>query len=80
MTEPAKPRRRAVPADDSRLMSIEDLMEYLGQSRDTIYKERQLGTGPPGYRLGKHLRWKKSEVDAWLASRRDQFGAVPPRQ
>jgi excisionase family DNA binding protein len=73
MTEPAKPRRRAVPADDSRLMSVEDLMEYLDLPRDTIYKQRSEGTGPPGYRLGKHLRWKRSEVDAWLEKHKDDW-------
>jgi excisionase family DNA binding protein len=74
MTEPARPRRRAVPQNDDRMMTIEDLMDLLNVSRDTIYKERQLGTGPPGYRIGKHLRWKRSDVDAWLEKRKDDWG------
>jgi excisionase family DNA binding protein len=73
MTEPARPRRRAVPQDDDRLMNVEDLMEYLDLPRDTIYKQRQEGTGPPGYRIGKHLRWKRSEVEAWLEKHKDDW-------
>jgi excisionase family DNA binding protein len=79
MTEPSRPRRRAVPQNDDRLMNIEDLMEFLDLSRDTVYKQRYEGTGPPAYRVGKHLRWKKSEVDDWLQSKRDDFGPIPPR-
>ena len=30
------------------------------------YWQRQEGTGPPGYRIGKHLRWRRSDGDAWL--------------
>jgi hypothetical protein len=30
-------------------------MEYLDLPRDTIYRQRQEGTGPPGYQIGKNL-------------------------
>jgi hypothetical protein len=38
MTEPARPRRRAVPQNDDRLMGVEDLAEYLGIPEATVYK------------------------------------------
>jgi excisionase family DNA binding protein len=73
MTEPARPRRRAVPQNDDRLMGVEDLAEYLGIPEATVYKQRSEGTGPPGYRIGKHVRWKRSEVEAWLEKHKDDW-------
>jgi excisionase family DNA binding protein len=52
-------------------MTVEDLAEYLGLPVATIYKQRSEGTGPPGYRVGKFVRWRRSEVDAWLETKRD---------
>jgi hypothetical protein len=49
--KPAKPRRRAIPENDHRLMSVDDLAEYLGIPFQSVYKQRSMGTGPPGYRL-----------------------------
>jgi predicted DNA-binding transcriptional regulator AlpA len=31
------------------------------------------GVGPPGYRIEKHLRWKRSDVDAWLEEHKDDW-------
>lgn len=53
-------------------MTVEDLAEYLGLPVATIYKQRAEGTGPPGYRIGKYARWKRSEVEAWLETKRDE--------
>jgi excisionase family DNA binding protein len=70
VSEPKPSPRRAVPETD-RLMTVEDLAEYLGLPTATIYKQRSEGTGPPGYRVGKFVRWRRSEVDAWLETKRD---------
>jgi len=53
------------------MMTVEDLAEYLGIPIPTVYKQRSEGTGPPGFRIGKYVRWRRSEVDAWLESKRD---------
>jgi excisionase family DNA binding protein len=72
MSEPARQSRprRALPEND-RLMTVDALAEYLGLPIATIYKQRSEGTGPPGFRLGKYVRWRRSEVDAWLETKRD---------
>jgi len=54
-----------------RLWSIDDLSEYLGVSKSTVYDWRSRGDGPVAYRLGKHLKYARTDVDAWLATRRD---------
>jgi excisionase family DNA binding protein len=55
-------------------MTVEDLAEYLGIPVQTVYKQRSMGTGPPGYPVGRWVRFKRSEVDAWLAKRKDDWG------
>jgi hypothetical protein len=32
------------------------------------YRHTSQGTGPPFYKIGKHNRWKRSEVLAWFDS------------
>jgi excisionase family DNA binding protein len=75
VTEGARRRRederRPARSENDRLMTVEDLAEYLGLPIATIYKQRSEGTGPPGYRVGKFVRWRRSEVDAWLETKRD---------
>ncbi|MGJ7442206.1 helix-turn-helix transcriptional regulator [Aquipuribacter sp. MA13-6] len=49
------------------LWRIGDGATFLGVPVATLYQWRRLGTGPPAYRLGKHLRYRRLEVEAWLA-------------
>lgn len=49
------------------LWSIGDVSTFLGVPVATLYQWRHLGTGPKAYRLGKHLRYRQSDVEAWLA-------------
>lgn len=53
------------------LWSIDTLAAYLDVSKDTIYEWRKKGGGPPARKVGKVLRWKPSDVDAWLDSAAD---------
>jgi excisionase family DNA binding protein len=57
------------PSDE--ILRIDELCEWLKISKNTIYKQRSEGTGPPAYRIGKHLRFVRSEVLEWLATKRD---------
>ncbi len=44
----------------------EDVAEYFGISVETIYQWRSRGYGPPGRRIGKHVRYKPEDVEAWF--------------
>lgn len=55
----------------ARLLSIDDLAEMLQISPQTIYRWRYLGTGPVGVRIGKHVRYRVQDVEAWLDERAD---------
>ena len=53
------------------LMTIEDLAEYLGDSKRTIYKYISEGTAPPYIRItSKNIKFDKADVDQWLESRK----------
>ncbi len=50
------------------LMTLTDLSEMLGVPVGTLYAWRHRGEGPPGYRVGRHVRYRRSAVEAWLES------------
>lgn len=49
-----------------RLLSVQALSEYLEVPVATLYRWRYLGEGPPGFRVGKHLRYRLGDVEAWV--------------
>ncbi|WP_375426539.1 helix-turn-helix domain-containing protein [uncultured Friedmanniella sp.] len=51
-----------------------DLSDMLGVPVPTLYGWRHRGEGPTGYRVGRHVRYRRSEVERWLTSRADTFG------
>ena len=56
------------------LMSIEDLAEYLGDSKRTIYKYIKEETGPPYIRItSKNIKFDRADVDRWLESKKVYF-------
>jgi excisionase family DNA binding protein len=48
-----------------RLLSVAEICQYLGLSRDTVYKWIET-KGLPAYRLGRLWKFKKEDVDNWL--------------
>ena len=47
-----------------------EVLEAVGLSRQFVYKLRKSGSFPEPVILGKAaLRWRKSEIDTWMASR-----------
>ncbi len=52
---------------DDRWLSIEEIAEYLGIKRDTIYKwinRKQM----PAHKVGILWKFRKTEIDAWVIS------------
>lgn len=56
-------------------LSLEQIADELGVPVRTLYAWRIKGTGPKGYRLGKHVRVRRSDFDAWIATRADPVAA-----
>jgi excisionase family DNA binding protein len=47
-------------------LSLKELAEQLHVSVQTLYDLRSQGRGPTGFRVGRHLRFRQSEIEAWL--------------
>lgn len=50
------------------VMTVEQLSVYLQIAKSTIYKLAQEGK-VPGQKIGKHWRFRKGAIDAWLEER-----------
>lgn len=48
------------------LISITDVWEMLGVPVATLCRWRYLGEGPPGYRVGRHVHYRRSAVEVWI--------------
>lgn len=55
--------------NDEYLYSPEQLVERLGISLGTLYRWNYTKTGPLVLHLGRHCRYRPSDVDAWLETR-----------
>jgi excisionase family DNA binding protein len=53
-------------------MSLADVSEMLGIPVHTLYRWRYKGDGPVGYRVGRHVRYRREAVEAWLEQHVDQ--------
>lgn len=51
------------------LIGPEELAEYLGIPLPSVYTMNSRGTGPRRIRVGKHVRYRKADVDRWLDER-----------
>ena len=52
-----------------RLLSAQQLADYLDVPIATIYAWRYRGEGPPGFRAGKHLRYRWTDIEDWINNR-----------
>ena len=50
----------------SRLLSTEEVARILVVPINTLYCWRYKGTGPRAYRVGRHLRYRLSDILDWL--------------
>jgi excisionase family DNA binding protein len=49
-----------------RLLTVEELADYLAVPAGTIYTWRYRREGPPGFRVGKYVRYRMSDVQEWI--------------
>jgi excisionase family DNA binding protein len=54
------------PTEFESILTLSELAARLGVTAQTIYDLRSQGRGPRGFRLGRQLKFRASEVDAWL--------------
>lgn len=53
-----------------RLLDDREVARIIGRARSTLQKDRVAGSGIPFVRVGRLVRYRQSDVDAYLASLR----------
>ena len=69
LSEPVQHHRRTVTnikEPGTTLLDPKTLAAYLGIPVATLYDWRRKSVGPPGIRVGKHVRYRQRDVEAWL--------------
>jgi predicted DNA-binding transcriptional regulator AlpA len=51
------------------LMDAPALAEYVGVPLTSVYRWNSQSTGPRRIRVGKYVRYRRADVDAWLDQR-----------
>lgn len=51
---------------DRELLTIDELAAELKVPPGTIYQWNYRGTGPRPLKVGRHVRYRRGEVDRWL--------------
>ncbi|MFI0772349.1 helix-turn-helix domain-containing protein [Streptomyces sp. NPDC021218] len=67
-TKVASPTSSGAATCDHTWVSVDGLADELQIPKSTIYGWKSRGIGPRWARVGKHLRARRTDVDAWLNS------------
>jgi excisionase family DNA binding protein len=51
---------------DDKLLKPDEVAAFLGVPKATLYAWRYRREGPPAVRVGRHLRYRWSDLDRWL--------------
>ena len=57
-------------------LSPQQLADELAIPVGTVYKWRWEGSGPRGHKIGRHVRFRRDDIDAWLATLADDTDPV----
>lgn len=68
--------RNVTPGPDDPLLLIDEAAELTRRSVNTLRWLRHRGEGPPAYRSGRRIYYRRSAVLAWLAEQ-ERLGANP---
>lgn len=58
-----------------RMYTPATLAEYLGVPIKTVYRWNYTGTGPKACRVGRHVRYRPADVEAWLDAQQRRAAA-----
>jgi excisionase family DNA binding protein len=56
---------------DDRLLDVGEVAAYLNLPAQTLYSWRVSARGPRGIKIGRHLRFRRSDVESWLDEQSD---------
>ena len=61
---------------DDKLHTLAEVAELLRVPPATLRYWRHLGSGPRSFRVGRHVRYYRTDVEAWLRAQHDAGGAA----
>ncbi len=64
-------------ATQDELLTLREVADLLDVSPNTIYYWRYQRTGPRGHKVGRQIRYWKSDVLDWLRDRADRVAGLP---
>ncbi|MER6694862.1 helix-turn-helix domain-containing protein [Streptomyces minutiscleroticus] len=72
MAQPADSDPRAILRGGlpDRYLTPDDIADMFDVPKETVYQWRKKRIGPPGFRVGKHLRYDPADVRAYVAQRK----------
>ncbi|MEU5609407.1 helix-turn-helix domain-containing protein [Streptomyces sparsogenes] len=59
-----------------RYLTPDDIAEIFGVPVETVYQWRKKRVGPPGFRIGKHLRYDPDDVSRYVRERKAEDRAA----
>ena len=66
-------------ATTDRLLHVSEVRTRTALARSTIYRKMREGSFPVALKIGvRAVRWRESEIEAWLAARPRATGDTPP--
>ncbi|MGH9185221.1 MAG: helix-turn-helix domain-containing protein [Acidimicrobiales bacterium] len=68
MAQPTKPTSATVAQE---WLTPQQLADELHIPLATLYQWRYRDEGPVGHRIGRHVRYRRSDIERWLAEVRD---------
>jgi excisionase family DNA binding protein len=66
-----------VISEPERLLVPEQVAGYLGVPVATLYVWRSRGRGPAALKIGRHLRYRRDDVEQWLDEQQSERAAAP---
>jgi excisionase family DNA binding protein len=64
-------------AGTRQLATLAEVAAYLQVPPKTLHRWRSVGEGPPALKVGRHLRYRWRDVEAWLQTRGDRRSGRP---
>ncbi|MFJ6481909.1 helix-turn-helix transcriptional regulator [Streptomyces sp. NPDC091682] len=67
MADRSDPRATLRGGLPDRYLTPDDIAALFDVPLETVYQWRKKRTGPPGFRVGKHVRYDPGAVHGWIA-------------
>ncbi|GHA24700.1 hypothetical protein GCM10010372_25800 [Streptomyces tauricus] len=68
--EQSDPRATLRAGLPDRYLTPDDIAEIFEVPKETVYQWRRKRMGPPGFRIGKHIRYDPADIRAYVEQRK----------